>query len=116
MNKRTTGAAAWGPNSPPRAPTADECNKQLAVTLTNASGMTRNYTACWYPQVGGYSALCWIEPEGVGERACFDAWVWHDGEFAIEPTEEPDCIHYCSYRQLMLFALLAKRACKAGQS
>jgi hypothetical protein len=100
----------WGPNTPNRAPTPDECSTNARVKMPSNCGNESEYQACWYPQVGGYHALCWIETSANLEGdACFDAFVWHDGEFPTNPGEEPPfSIHYCDPQQLIDFAELAR--------
>lgn len=97
----------YAQNPPPREPTGDEC---YAEKIVPEFGMY----AAWYPQMGGYSAKCWIEASD-GEDGCFDAWVYHDGTFPFDSKQvfddewgqpqmrQPAKIHHCSATQFIEF-------------
>ena len=89
-----------------REPTADECsaNAQLGPELW----------ASWYPQMGGYGgkAVLHIWPDTTNNE-CFEAWVWHDGEFPFsEGGQHPAHIHHCMAEQFVTFGefVLSRRS------
>ena len=92
----------------PREPTGDECNTN-AVVYEDADHI--GY-AIWYPQMGGYSGKavvvldkCW-HTNGVSRvGGCFDAYVWHDGEFPFEEGN-PRRLHHCDPAQFVAFGEL----------
>ncbi len=65
--------------------------------------------AIWYPQMGGYvgRAVAVRQLTNVGrsdEHACFDVYVWHDGEFPFSETDgTPRKIHHCVADQFVDF-------------
>lgn len=80
----------------PREPTGDECNTHAVIEC----GSDR-WTACWYPQMGGYAGKCLVL--GGGDE-CFDVLVWHDGEFSFAEGEcSPTRLHHCSADQFVRF-------------
>lgn len=88
----------------PAIPTGDEC--QSGARVADVNGMPA--FACWYPQMGGYVGKCVVvveHPNGDDEGdSCFDAYVWHDGEFPFhEVGEMPARIHHCSAQQFIDF-------------
>lgn len=84
---------------PTRSPTAEEASAKASVTF----GENR-WTALWYPQMGGYVALCWVH---TLESGCFDCQIWHDGEFPFdedsEPKRSPVMLHHCDPKQFVRF-------------
>lgn len=86
-------------NNPPE-PTGDECNSGARV----ADYQGCPAYACWYPQMGGYCSKCVIvfEPEKETYDYCFDAFVWHDGEFPFTESE-PRQLHHCVPSQFVCF-------------
>lgn len=96
----------------PDEPTGDQCN---ANTRLPDFGEMKCY-ACWYPQMGGYCGKCVVavydDPMGEG---CFEAFVWHDGEFPFR-DEEPREIHHCSPDQFIEFGELVKSLQKGPKS
>lgn len=64
----------------------------------------------WYPQVGGYCSRALVtiakhdQHPGSG-IACFQADVYHDGEFPFETTDgrEPASLHHCHPLQFVAF-------------
>lgn len=91
-----------------RKPTGDECDKRArVVAYTDYNGREHMGYACWYPQMGGYVAKCVVvfqEPTPES-GACFDAYVWHDGEFPFgrDTDDNPREIHHCSASQFVEF-------------
>jgi hypothetical protein len=90
-----------------REPTAEECTaKARVIAFETLDGIKRYGYACWYPQMGGYGGRCVVvfdEPQGPND--CFDAYVWHDGEFPFGPDTEdnPREIHHCAAEQFVRF-------------
>lgn len=79
-----------------REPTGDECSSNAVVeTPPGTSGF-----ACWYPQMGGYGSVC-VVVFSPGQT-CFDAYVWHDGEFPFEHGN-PRVLHHCDPEQFVRF-------------
>ena len=90
-----------------REPTGDECsaNAQIGPELW----------AAWYPQMGGYvgRAVLHIWPDTTNNE-CFEAWVWHDGEFPFSKDtseQSPAHIHHCMAQQFITLGefVLAQR-------
>lgn len=66
------------------------------------------FTACWYPRMGGYGAHCLVIKEyGDDPNSCFDAYVWHDGEFPFS-DQSPAHLHHCSADQFIEFGALVR--------
>lgn len=85
---------------PNREPSDREASNREVVVFEE-----RSWLATFYPQMGGYGGKCWVDvTEGVG--ACFDVYVYHDGEFpfAHAPTKEPIRLHHCAAQQFRRFA------------
>lgn len=79
-------------------PTPEQCKQGAEVTIERPGGPSRGY-ATWYPQMGGYTGKCVVEPEG----GCFNVFVWHDGEFPFgggAPVE----LHHCMTEQFRRLA------------
>jgi len=55
--------------------------------------------ATWYPQMGGYCGKCIVVP--IGD--CFDAYVWHDGDFPFSGDAPPTFLHHCDPQQFIRF-------------
>lgn len=84
----------------PRQPTSDECSENATWTDGHMNCM-----ALWYPQMGGYVGKCVITyHKGEG---CFDAYVWHDGEFAFD-NRSPAVLHHCDPDQFIKFGQTIK--------
>lgn len=91
----------------PREPTSEECEANAKVFEDEKSV---GY-AVWYPQMGGYSgrAVCVFFKAFEDHRddppdACFDAYVWHDGEFPFRGEDGPPVVvHHCSAEQFVEF-------------
>ena len=69
--------------------------------------------AVWYPQMGGYVGKAvvkmWKNPSSGNE--CFDAYVWHDGEFPFRDDvtgTKAVHIHHCSPEQFVRFGELVR--------
>lgn len=75
-------------------PSADECSIGAAVTADDGT----TGVAMWYPQMGGYSGKCIVVRSGD----CFDAFVWHSGEFPFE-EQSPVQLHHCDPEQFICF-------------
>lgn len=80
----------------PAEPTAEQCSAGSVVSFQQG-----DFFACWYPQMGGYVAKAVIAPHPDG---CFDAWVWHDGEFPFGDGRSPVRLHHCEVAQFRAFA------------
>lgn len=81
----------------PREPTPEECSSRAKI----GEGW-----ACWYPQMGGYVGKCVVVPS---DGTCFDAWVWHDGEFPFSANTSdcgPTRLHHCDPEQFVRFGEL----------
>lgn len=63
---------------------------------------TRTVAWIWTPQIGGYVAAARVEVhESDDPDPCFDALVFHDGEF---PSDVPLELHACGALQWVRFA------------
>jgi hypothetical protein len=71
----------------------------------------RTYFAAYYPQMGGYGSVCWIELDSSG---CFDCYIWHDGEFAFGEEQEPTELHHCDPQQFIDFGTLVLDKARAA--
>lgn len=82
---------------PHQEPSAEACSEgqYLGIDPESKSPMY----ATWYPQMGGYVAKCII---AMHENGCFDAFIWHNGEFPFT-DEPPECLHHCSGEQFVEF-------------
>lgn len=81
-------------------PTPEQCS-------SNAK-LAENVYACWYPQMGGYTSRCVISLHSNG---CFDAYVWHDGEFPFGPDDNKGLateVHHCDAKQFIDFGRLVQ--------
>ncbi|MGP4092960.1 hypothetical protein [Nonomuraea sp. KM90] len=84
-----------------REPTHEECSSHAWVSL---DADTRG-VACWYPQMGGYTAHAVI----VFDARCVDVYVWHDGDFPFAGDERPPVVmHHCNGDQFIKFGELIK--------
>lgn len=85
----------------PRCPTPEECSSN-AVVAEDASAVFR---AIWYPQMGGYVGRAVVRIDRRGASYCFEAYVWHDGEFPFDPHSDqaPAYVHHCSPDQFVKF-------------
>ena len=103
----------------PKEPTAEQCSKREQVEDFNSC----KAFACWYPQMGGYVGKAVVVLEGGlragaflsgGDReqedGCFNAFVWHDGEFPFggEGDRNPARIHHCMPSQFVEFGELVQ--------
>lgn len=99
-----------------REPTSDECTNNAEVELREG---VKGF-AIWYPQMGGYTGRAVIVkrvPED-DEDACFDVYVWHDGEFPFVNGDEwrgrgdegePYVLHHCRAAQFISFGETVQR-------
>ncbi len=94
------------PEVPGRPPTCDEASENAVVD---------GCMAAWYPQMGGYGALCWVrfgcyDGDPPTSIPGFDVVVWHDGEWPFsgddELGREPAHLHHCSADQFIEFGEL----------
>ncbi|MEU4224312.1 hypothetical protein AB0F17_08465 [Nonomuraea sp. NPDC026600] len=82
-----------------REPTHEECTSHATVVL----GDGKEGIACWYPQMGGYTAHAVI----VLDAGCVDVYVWHDGEFPFADDDGPPVVlHHCNGGQFIEFGKL----------
>jgi hypothetical protein len=92
-------------------PTAAQCDANEIVELPGSDG-PRRFLATWYPQMGGYVGKCMVSLnyENQGEHLpCFDAYVWHDGEFAFSDGP-PFELHHCDAEQFIRFGEVVRAA------
>lgn len=90
---------------PPSEPTVEQCT---ANETFEANG--QRWLATWYPQMGGYGAKCLVRLEHGG---CFDAYVWHDGEWPFSGETDgrsPVLIHHCQTEQFIRFGVVVAMA------
>ena len=103
-----------------REPTGEECENRSVLFDDGRS----RAVAMWYPQMGGYCGKCVVvfqsgdnPPDGDGELPCFEAFVWHDGEF---PFGEDDgrgpvrVLHHCDPAQFVHFGAEVMKAMTAA--
>ncbi|MET8985866.1 hypothetical protein ABZW49_10495 [Nonomuraea wenchangensis] len=84
-----------------REPTHEECTANARVALDDGT----EGIACWYPQMGGYTAHALIVPDA----GCADVYVWHDGDFPFGGDERPPVeLHHCNGTQFVEFGKLLK--------
>ncbi len=87
----------------PAEPTGKQCSQKAKVYESdNQVGY-----ACWYPQMGGYvgkAVIMFFKPTKPGdEPGCFDAYVWHDGDFPFHDGQYPVRLHHCGAEQFIEF-------------
>ena len=87
-------------------PTAEQCDE--CARLPDFEGDPAY--AIWYPQMGGYSSMAVITFErvvkdGKVHPSCFEAYVWHDGDFPFHEDQEPAHLHHCMAAQFVEFGL-----------
>lgn len=96
-----------------REPTSEECNTNASLEV---EGYDRAFAA-WYPQMGGYGSRCivayWHDEYAEDPAdACFDVFVWHDGEFPFSEDTDvsrlgyarpPARLHHCRAEQFIRF-------------
>jgi hypothetical protein len=75
-------------------PTPEQCERKHEI-----EHMGRVFIACYYPQMGGYSSKCLVEPLD----GCFNCYVWHDGEFPFGDDRAPVELHHCDADQFIRF-------------
>lgn len=82
-------------------PTPEQCSeKSLVYEDKDHIGH-----AIWYPQMGGYLGKAVVVFEKSHPDGCFEAYIWHDGEF---PVTEENCrpimhFHHCMSEQFIAF-------------
>ena len=93
----------------PTKPTPEQCSKKAKVVC---DGKDIGF-ACYYPQIGGYHAACVVVTRKYDHEIddgppCFDAYIWHDGEFPLQDDDnrQPIIIHHCSAGQFIDFGEL----------
>jgi len=82
-----------------KEPTPEECSDKAKVYVD----WDKVGYAMWYPQMGGYVGKCvvvldkqWEDGENSAVGGCFEAYVWHNGEFPFSKGDEmPAHIHHC---------------------
>lgn len=85
-----------------KCPTAEQC--------ITGERLGDGMFACWYPQMGGYVSKCivMINDEHSG---CFEAYIWHNGDFPISDdcsTDSISHIHHCEADQFIKFGNFIK--------
>lgn len=88
----------------PPIPTGEQCGKESE--LPAPEGFRR--FAIWYPQMGGYVGRCVVQFDTRDDNTCFDAFVWHDGEFPFHDLN-PAIVHHCDADQFVEFGEAVKR-------
>ena len=88
----------------PPLPTADQAGANAQVRWQDG-GHERIGFAAWYPQMGGYVALAVVVDAKSNPPGCFEAWVWHDGEFPFDESggQHPAHLHHCDPEQFVEF-------------
>ena len=96
-----------------KEPSLEDCNRNSKVfDSEDQVGF-----ACWYPQMGGYSAKAvafFTKPWGGYEdeseySGCVDVFIWHDGEFPFTGEDSqssvraPVALHHCDIRDFVVF-------------
>lgn len=95
----------------PKEPTVEECTAKARMP----DWYGQPAFACWYPQMGGYVGKCVIILMDDSAPGCFEACVWHDGEFPFSEDDDrgrkPAWIHHCNPTQFVDFGnlVLAKQ-------
>jgi hypothetical protein len=84
----------------PKEPTARQCQDREKVY---EAGGAVGY-AMWYPQMGGYVGRAVVVFTAGSSGDCFDAYVWHDGEFPFTGEGgSPALVHHCDPAQFVSF-------------
>lgn len=83
-----------------QSPTSEQCSN-LEKVFENEHSV--GY-AVWYPQMGGYvgKAIVTFSKSENGIGGCFDALVWHDGDFPFD-DQYPKELHHCDPDQFIDF-------------
>ena len=93
----------------PMEPTSVQCTSHRVIEFEG-----HRYMAIWYPQMGGYGSHCLIDLDADGDLSqpdrCFDAIIWHDGEFPIGGSESPSVLHHCRAQQFIDFGTTVLQA------
>ena len=80
-------------------PTADQC---IGHAQVYEDDQYVGY-AIWYPQMGGYvGKAVALFRKSTPPDACFDVYLWHDGEFPFGDAE-PIVLHHCDPAQFVTF-------------
>ncbi len=79
-------------------PTSEQCSAN--ARLPDWNGM--HVYAAWYPQMGGYVGRAVVRFHPDDGSTCFDALVWHNGEFPFD-DENPRELHHCCAKQFVDF-------------
>jgi len=87
-------------------PTAEQCSTNARLPDVDGSPAY----ACWYPQMGGYvgkAVVVITPPANAGDYdTCFEAYVWHDGEFPFDEGGPVRHLHHCMPSQFVDFGEL----------
>ena len=103
-----------------KEPTADQCTNHGKVSENDS----HVFYAIWYPQMGGYVSKAvvqldkrWSEDSnGCCIGGCFEAFVWHDGEFPFHYNDEnPRELHHCDPEQFIRFGKAVKDLTERGR-
>lgn len=83
-------------------PASKQCEDN-AVLAQDATAIV--FATYDYPQMGGYRGRAVVSAGAVGD--CFDAAIWHDGEFPISEADErsPARLHHCCPLQFVHLGL-----------
>lgn len=88
-----------------KEPSSEECSTNKPVY----EDQERIVIACWYPQMGGYVGKCLVDIWKSRSNECFEAYVWHDGEWPFSEEERgrsPAKIHHCMAEQFVNFGTM----------
>lgn len=85
-------------------PTNKQCDEKIEVGP--------NAFACYYPQTDGHSSKCVVKLLFDTGMGCFDAYIWHDGEFPYSDGKPPVELHHCDPEQFIRFGAFIKKKYK----
>ena len=91
----------------PTEPTGEQCTARHRFIFDG-----RRAVACWYPQMGGYCSKAVLVDHG----GCFQAYVWHDGEFPFGDGRAPRELHHCDPQQFIDLGELAAGLVAEGEN
>lgn len=102
----------------PVEPTGEQCSARHRYELPDG----KQAMACWYPQMGGFVGKCvvvfWPLLGADDEGGCFEAHVWHDGEFPFGDRggnpRAPRVLHHCDAGQFVAFGEAVEKAMGGG--
>ena len=94
-----------------KQPTAEQC--EANARMEDVDGCLAY--ACWYPQMGGYVGKCVVVVTPGVEDSCFEAYVWHRGDFPFNEDDGiPAHIHHCMPSQFIEFGEWVQKLQEGG--